>query len=117
MSALNPKSFCRLRRVSGRDLYGRASHGPEKTVRCAIVHAGYAASRTDTRDDKSASRGAIEEIVGDARLLFEPETEIDEGDLIKVQGLWFQVKAVMLRPDVHGSAHHKQVEADRWASA
>ena len=119
MTTLNPKSSCVVIRriVNGYDRFGRELHETiRRKTRCAVVKVGSSADRTTVRNDSSASGGAFEEMVYDARLLFLPSESIQHGDLVELLGLTLQVKVVNPRPDVNGVLHHLQVDLDRWVS-
>lgn len=97
------------------DAYGNRSYQAAEPIRLAVVRLDAGVSKTSVRADSSASRGAAEELLHDARLLFPTRHLPKTYDLIEIAGVVLETKSVMPRFDVFGRLDHYQVDADRFA--
>lgn len=110
-----PNVLCTLTRASGHtDLYGNPMFDPPRPAKCGIVKLVSRDQNVTVRADSSASRGAAQEMVADALLLFPPVYGVKNDDVIDVIGVKLKVTGVFPRHNVNGQIDHYQVEAMLW---
>lgn len=111
-----PNATCRLyRHTNIKDLYGAYVFDAPVTVRCSVISLDLKVAKTSVRVDSSASRGRAEEEVGLATLLFLPNTQITEGDVVQVDGQVLEVIRLFPRRDVLGKVDHITVDLRKGA--
>lgn len=111
-----PNSSCELyRRNSTPDVYNAYSFQAGVTVRCSIVTLDVKVAKTSVRADTSASKGRAEEEIGLTRILFPANTEINEYDIVVVDGQVAEVIRIFPRRNVLGRVDHLQVDFRRGA--
>lgn len=110
-----PNLLCTITQASGEtDLYGNTVSLPPRQAKCSIVKLNVGDQNVTVRADSSASRGAAQEIVADAMLLFPPVYGIKTDDVIDILGFKLKVTQVFPRHSVNGQLDHHQVEAMVW---
>lgn len=99
------------RRIVGDlDLFGRESFAPKETLPCGVVTYDVKVLKSSVRADTSASRGQAEQEEGIARFLFLPQSNLKQGDVIKKDGMSFEVIEVHIRRNVLGKIDHHEVD-------
>ena len=110
-----PNILCSLVQASGQtDLYGNPIMKPARPAKCGIVRLRVGDQNVTVRADSSASRGAAQELVADAVLLFPPVYGVQVDDVINLIGYKLKVTQVFPRHTVNGQIDHHQVEAMIW---
>lgn len=106
-----PNLVGKLFRASGYDNYGRPGFS-DSFVQCpfASVTLKKVAQKTSVRADSSASRGAADEIVSNARILVPAYIVIEIGDEFEFDGNRFRVMTKHVRRSVFGRVDH--IECD-----
>jgi len=110
-----PNVLCALTQATDRtDLYGNPIMGRVRPAKCGIVKLRVGDQNATVRADSSASRGAAQEIVADAVLLFPHIYGVKVDDVINIIGYTLKVTQVFPRHNVNGQIDHCQVEAMIW---
>lgn len=111
-----PNVLCSLTPASTEtDMYGNQVMLPSRPAKCGIVKLNVGDQNVTVRADSSASRGAAQETVADAILLFPVIYGVKTDDVIDVIGYKLKVTMVRARHSVNGQLDHHQVEAMVWA--
>lgn len=114
-SALLYRNECWLSSANGTyDQYGNEKIGPERRAVCGIVKLSTRSEKSTVRADSSGSRGAAQEIVVDAVLLFKPFYTIKLDDCIRVGSTRLRVIGVTPRSLITGGVDHYEVECIVW---
>lgn len=98
-----------FRKSSRRDIHGRENYEPGKPIAISIVHLADKVEQTSVRADSSASRGAADMEVLQAKLLIGPTVKIARGDVIKTRGRLVEIESIHDRIDVCGRPHHQEL--------
>ncbi len=98
-----------MRKAPKRDIHGRESFLPARPLRCAVVRLSTMVEESSVRADSSASRGAADETLLDAKILVPPQTAIGNGDVIQVAGKLVEVAGVHPRISVLGKLDHLEI--------
>jgi hypothetical protein len=110
-----PNVLCSLTQTAGTtDVFGNAIYNPSRPAKCGIVKLNVGDQNVTVRADSSASRGAAQEIVADAVLLFPVIYGVKGDDIIDVIGYRLKVTKTFPRHNVNGQLDHIQVEAMIW---
>lgn len=105
-----PNLKCEVRRVAGRDIYGKLTYGPRRIVPCGVIRLEEMSESTTVRADSSASRGnAMEEKIL-SRMMFPAKHKLGQGDQVKVEAFTMVVQSVWPRFAVSGRLDHWQVD-------
>jgi hypothetical protein len=110
-----PNISARVERAGSFDAYGQTTLGAAQTVRIAIVTLDLKAEKTSVRTDASASRGNVNELVSNVRLLFPRTFEPAFGDKVTVAGRELKIVSVFPRHNIAGVIDHYQVDCDVWS--
>lgn len=115
-SSLLYRNECWLSTATGTfDKYGNERIGTERRALCGIVKLDIHDKKTTVRADSSGSRGAGEEVVIVAVLLFKPFYAIKSGDCIRIHNVKLRVVGIIPRYLITGGVDHYQVECVVWA--
>jgi hypothetical protein len=98
-----------LRKAAKRDIHGRESYGPAIPIRVSVVSLAEAVVESSVRADSTASRGAADQAVLQAKLLVLPDILLGRGDVIQVLGRNVEIASIQPRVDVLGSHDHNEV--------
>lgn len=101
-----------LTRRLGRNVFGEATFRAPITVPCGVVTDLGQIQKTPVRSDSSASRGAGEEAVAVAKILFPSSVTIGADDTFEIAGLKLRVIGVQRRISVTGALDHLEVDFD-----
>ena len=110
----NPNQRCVVYSNSKTDVYGRTVRGGGRSERCSVVKLVASAVKTSVRADSSSSRGAAQEVVSDAILLFLPSASIKIDDKVEIAGFSLRVSGVHPRFNVRGVHDHNEVHFEIW---
>jgi hypothetical protein len=114
-STLLYRNECWLSSANGTyDKYGNERIGPERKATCAIVKFAVRSEKSTVRADSSGSRGAAQETIVDAVLLFKPFFKIDLDDCVRIGTTRMRVVSVTPRYLITGGVDHNQVECVVW---
>ena len=114
-STLLYRNPCFLSSADGTyDKFGNERIGPERSAVCAIVKLVQRSEKSTVRADSSGSRGAAQELVTDAVLLFKPFYTINHDDCIRIGNTRLRVTGVTPRFLITGGIDHYQVECAVW---
>lgn len=80
----------------------------------SVVHLNLMSQDSSVRADSSASRGAADELVSEAKFLFTKMADIAIDDLVEIDGIKVEVSAVMPRYNVRGKLDHYEVDGRIW---
>lgn len=115
-SALLYRNQCYLSSANGTyDQYGNEKIGPERRAVCGVVKLNRRSDKSTVRADSSGSRGAAQETIVDAVLLFKPFYTINLDDCVRIGDLRLRVISVTPRYLITGGIDHYQVEGVVWA--
>lgn len=110
-----PNKFGMLSRKGNRNIYGEASYVAPVKVPCAIVGNSLKVQKTPVRADSSADRGASEETVIVAKILFPASVQIGEGDKFEIEGLALRAVTIEKRfAVIGGRLDHLEVDFGVW---
>jgi hypothetical protein len=109
-----PTSRLRVQRSAGYTLHGQPKPGRWTSEGCTVLLLRAQGQRTSVRADSSASRGASDEPIADARLLVGPDTAARLNDRIELLGLQLRVTAKEPQLDIFGAIDHYRIEATYW---
>jgi hypothetical protein len=110
MALFNPNTPCLIYATGAKhDLYGQPKLSIRAREKCAIVKMVLAAQKTSVRADSSASRGAADEVIADAVLLFPPYTKVGVDDLIDIMGVALKVTGKAPKVSLDGRLDHYRV--------
>lgn len=110
-----PNVLCTLTRASGHtDLYGNPMFDRPIPAKCGIVKLVVGDQNVTVRADSSASRGAAQEVVANAVLLFSPVYKPKSDDIVDVVGFRLKITSVFPRHSVNGQLDHYEVRAMAW---
>lgn len=109
-----PNTSGQLSHKTGHDGYGQAAYSAPLTVPCAVVTMTQKTKKTPIRADSSASRGAAEERLSIAKILFPTNVTIGQEDRFDILGASLRVIAVQPRNDVLGVLDHYEVDFEAW---
>jgi len=98
-----------LRKAAKRDIHGRESFAPGVPIRVSVVSLAEAVIESSVRADSTASRGAADQLVLQAKILVPPHIKVVKGDVIEVVGRLVEVASVQPRIDVLGKHDHNEV--------
>lgn len=98
-----------LRKLPRRDIHGREVFAPGEPIAMSIVRLAEIVEETSVRADSSASRGAADMDILQAKLLVGPLVKIKKGDVIQFRGRLIEIESVHERLDVLGRPHHQEV--------
>ncbi|WP_062120529.1 hypothetical protein [Aureimonas sp. AU40] len=103
-----------LARSTGYDFHAQPSFGRDEDVRYASIHINQILSSTTVRADSSASRGAADEIVAKATVLFPAKVEPNVNDRFRDRDFpqLFRVTKVEPRYNVAGQIDHWQCDLE-----
>jgi hypothetical protein len=107
-----PNNYGQLSRKLGANIYGERTFQAPVTVPCAIVDNTDQLKKTPVRADSSASRGAAEEDVSVAKILFPANIAIAKDDTFAITDLKLRVTMVQKRFSVFGVLDHLEVDFD-----
>lgn len=110
-----PNMTGRLWKRGGYNLYGEASWSDPITVRCAPVALSRFSEKTAVRADSSASRGASDEVVVDAKVLVTKDTDISIDDRFEIYYRQYRVIEVHPRFTVLGELDHLEIDLEDYA--
>lgn len=100
------------------DRNGEYGFGPARTVRCGIVELTGLLKKTPPRAGTSASKGANDEDVASARILFRAaDLKPEIGDRFVVQGIDLRFTGVEPRFDVFGRLDHYECVFEAYPGA
>jgi hypothetical protein len=105
-----PTISCKIFREVATNLYGEPTLKKSFPAKCAIVKLLLRTQKTSVRADSSGSRGAAQETIADAVLLFAPMTSVEMDDVIQVAGAQLRVTGRFPRYDLNGDFDHWQIE-------
>jgi hypothetical protein len=117
MSPFQPNQSCQVRKTQTKNVFGEEQLGDPIDSMCSVVKLDITIARTSVRADTSATRGAAREYIGEATLLFTPDSNVALDDQIDVLGYKLRVVTVFPRSDLQGNPHHLQVQAGIWGKA
>lgn len=100
-----------LRKNDRRSITGRETFEPQRRIPLSVVTLKEDAVRTTVRADSSASRGAAEQLVHDAKVLIPILYSVKIGDVLKVRGLALTISGIHKRYDVFGVHDHNEIHA------
>lgn len=103
-------------RKEGYDIYGQESYSSPQWVGCAVVNLANLVEQTSVRADSTASRGAAEDEVINAKILVPANTQVAEGDKFRVVGFTVEISSVMPRINTQGVTDHLELRAKRKAA-
>lgn len=109
-----PNNRCTLRRQTGKNVYGEPTWSSQASVPCAVVHLDAHEAKTSVRADSSASRGAAEERVSMAKILFPVKIAPLAGWKVEIAGFQLRIAKVQPRWDVNGRLDHYETELELW---
>jgi hypothetical protein len=112
MPMFRPNKTGKLTRRLGRNIHGEATFRAPVDVACAIVTDLGNIKKTPVRSDSSASRGAGEETIAVAKILFPRNVEIGQDDTFAIEGLSLRVIGIQKRFAVSGALDHLEVDFD-----
>lgn len=101
-----PNLIGMLQKAVGYDRYGQPSFGAQLPCPFAIVTLDVKNQKTSVRTDSSASRGAADETVADAKILIAKTMKPEIGDLFKFEDVEYVVSGVFVRRSVIGIVDH-----------
>lgn len=105
-----PNLVGNLYRSTGFDSYGRSSFSDFVLCPFASVTLKKTSQKTSVRADSSASRGAADEIVSNARILVPGYIVIEVGDEFEFQTTRYRIVSKHVRRSVFGRVDH--IECD-----
>lgn len=111
-----PNNFGLLSRTNGRNIYGEPKFSTPKRVPCGIVNNKVSTEKTPVRADSSADRGAAEEEIAAAKILFPATVVIGKGDKFQIYDMTLRVIGVEIRVSIGGVIDHKEVDFAIWPS-
>jgi hypothetical protein len=117
MALFKPNQRCQLRKQLGHNAYGEERLGEPSTLKCTVVRISSGGQKSSVRADSSATRGAAEEIVSDAKILFEKNATIGVNDQVSIAGVLLRVISVEPRWDIRGNLDHLEVDFFIWGKA
>lgn len=109
-----PNQRCLIYSNSRADVYGRTIRGGGRSERCSVVKLVSSAVQTSVRADSSSSRGAAQEVVSNAVLLFLPSVAIKIDDKVEIAGFSLRVSGIHPRFNVRGVHDHNEVHFEIW---
>jgi hypothetical protein len=98
-----------LKKAPRRTLTGGEIFEAPRPIAIGIVELADAAAPTTVRADSSASRGAADQRISDAKILIPPAFAISIGDVLKVDGINLEIASVQPRRSVFGKLDHREV--------
>ena len=110
-----PNTTAKLSRQTGLNVHSEPTFSDPVTVECGIVNLNAQAKQTSVRADSSASRGAAEETVIVAKILFLPKAYPAIGDKVELHGMTLRCNAVQPRVAVSGILDHFECLFEVWA--
>lgn len=114
MPLFKPNQRCQHRKQMGHNAYGEEVLAESSTLKCAVVRISAGGQKSTVRADSSATRGAAEEVVSDAKILFEKGADINLNDQIEIAGILLRVISVEPRWNINGRLDHKEVDFFIW---
>lgn len=109
-----PNNSGLLAKRAGMNVYGEPSFAKATKTPCGVVRLNTTSQKTSVRADSSASRGAADELVSDAKILFPATALIDFGDRFEISGMVLRVIKVEPRYAVPGHLDHYEVDFEHW---
>lgn len=98
-----------LRKLERRDIHGREFFAHGEPLALSVVRLSEMVEETSVRADSSASRGAGDMEILQAKLLVGPMVKIKKGDVVKFRGILIEIESVHERFDVFGKPHHLEL--------
>lgn len=98
-----------LRKDAKRNIHGKESFQAPVPLPCAVVSLADRVVESSVRADSTASRGAAEQEVLQAKILIPIHVAVKKGDVIKVLGRLVEISSVHPRNDVFGRPHHQEI--------
>ena len=106
---------CTIATQSGYDAHGKQMLGQNQPIKCAVVKLANSVKKTSIRTDRSASQGNADEIIADARLLFNESVNPQVGDVITIRGIQLVVDVVEHKFNaLSDKFDHYQVDLSIW---
>jgi len=109
-----PNTTASVRRRTGTNVRAEEVFGAASTIACAVVRLEAKEQKTSVRADSSASRGAADEHVTDAKMLFPKTFRPQKGDRVLVQSIDLRVVSVHPRLNVLGLLDHYETDLMHW---
>lgn len=110
----NTSGMLSSRARATRDVFGQITYTDPVEVRCCIISLDTKTLKTPIRADASASRGASEDLVVVAKILFSPDTGIAQEDRFEIAGVMLRVIGIRPRNDIFGTPDHIEVDFGAW---
>lgn len=98
-----------LRKDAKRNIHGKESYQSPVPLPCAVVKLTEGVVESSVRADSTASRGAAEQEVLQAKILIPVHVAVKRGDVIRVQGRLVEIASIQPRDDVFGRPHHQEI--------
>lgn len=117
MPLFKPNLNCLIRKPGSKNVYGEEQLGSAIPAKCSIIKLDISILPTTVRADSSASRGAAREFVGQAKLLFPLDANVELDDQVEVSGYKLRVVGIFPRHDIRGSLDHIEVMTAIWGKA
>jgi hypothetical protein len=105
-----PNTVAYLQRKNAkRDIHGKESYLAPVPLPCALVSLTDRVVESSVRADSTASRGAAEQEVLQAKILIPIHVAVKKGDVIKIAGRLVEIASIQPRNDVFGRPHHQEI--------
>lgn len=111
---LKPNLTVKHQKADGYDEHSQPAFLPEKTIKCRVVHYRRLSVKSSVRADSSASRGRAKEIIYDAVILFDYNSNVAIDDLITIMGEKMIVEVVEPRFNISGKLDHYETKLNAW---
>lgn len=98
-----------FRKNAKRDIFGNETFQPGVLMLCGIVNLATIVEATTVRADNSASRGAAEQAIAQAKILVPAKTKVTEGDVFELYGFTVEVTSVQPRVNTRGKLDHLEL--------
>lgn len=111
---LKPNLTVKHSKSDGYDEHSQPAFAVERDIKCRVVHYKKSSIKTSVRADSSASRGRGKELVYDAVILFDKNSNVEIDDRIVIFGEKMKVEVVEPRFNIHGRLDHIEAKLNIW---
>lgn len=113
---LKPNLTVKHRKADGYDEYSQPQYLPEKSIKCRVVKYMRSSVKSSVRADSSATRGRSKELVYDAVVLFDKNSNVEIDDLVVIMNETMRIEQVEPRFNIHGKLDHIEARLNVWQS-